>query len=173
MHLYTSLLLCTGFYNRFSEIRWHDVSRLLFLCKGNICRSAYCEAKARSLGLPAISRGLEVGDAQASTPKTIAEMAASRGLDVSHHRPRQFRESEILAADLVVAMEPVQAQKVEGETKRAGAQVTLLGLWHSKPRPYLQDPFGLSREYTEHCMQFMDVAVDRLKQLLDGNAHSY
>jgi protein-tyrosine phosphatase len=160
-----------GFYNRFYAIRWQNVRRLLFLCKGNICRSAYCEARARSLGLSAISRGLDVGHGLGSTPKTIVELAASRGLDFSCHRPTQFLESDILPGDLVIAMEPAQAEKVEQQAKRAGAQVTLLGLWHSEPRPYLQDPFGMSKQYTEYCMEFMDAAAERLKLLLESNGH--
>ena len=58
------LVLATAFKFGWSahwlQIKWEDVDRLVFVCTGNICRSAYAEYKARSLGMSATSFGIDV-----------------------------------------------------------------------------------------------------------------
>jgi protein-tyrosine phosphatase len=168
LHLQAMALFRFGVYDSFRELRWQDIHRFLFVCKGNICRSPYCEARAQSLGLPASSFGLEAGT-QGSTPKIITDMAARRGLDLSGHRPRRFHPADLQDGDLVVVMEPAQARKIEVYVRNRDVQVTLLGLWHPTPRPYLQDPFGMRLEYLENCMNFMDVATEQLATILTNS----
>jgi protein-tyrosine phosphatase len=165
LHLYTSLLAATGYYQRFRQIRWREVERLVFVCKGNICRSAYCEARARSLGLNAISRGLEAG-AQGATPPAVLAAASSRGMDLSGHRPALFRVDELAKGDLVIVMEPEQATRAEQAMAPGAAQITLLGLWHPQPRPRIQDPFGMPRTYIENCLAFLDACTKHLSSKL-------
>ena len=50
-----------GMYRSYRQVHWESVGRLVFVCKGNICRSAYTEAVAKSLGVAAISCGLDTG----------------------------------------------------------------------------------------------------------------
>ncbi|MGC1818407.1 MAG: hypothetical protein WA900_12230, partial [Casimicrobiaceae bacterium] len=45
----------TGRFTRYRSIDWPHVSRLVFICKGNICRSAFAAEKARMLGRHAVS----------------------------------------------------------------------------------------------------------------------
>jgi protein-tyrosine phosphatase len=170
IHLCTSALLCLGGYNRFRRVNWRHVRRLVFVCKGNTCRSAYCEARARTLGLSTTSRGLEAG-VQGGTPKLIVDLAASRGVDLSRHRPQQFRLTELVPGDLVVVMEPSQANAIRRQLDVKGIQITILGLWHQRVRPYLQDPFGLPELYLETCLTFMDTAIERLGLELIENEH--
>src|SRR4051812_36705278 len=40
------------------RIPWTEVERLVFVCQGNICRSAYADALARRAGLRSVSFGL-------------------------------------------------------------------------------------------------------------------
>jgi protein-tyrosine phosphatase len=141
LHIYASLLSAAGHYDRFLTISWDRIGRLVFVCKGNICRSPYCETKARSLGVVGISRGLEAGS-QGGTPKPLLKAAASRGLDLSSHQPSRFRPEELAPGDLVVVMDPEQAARIEGAALPQGVQITLLGIWHPKPRPDIQDPYG-------------------------------
>ena len=124
-----------------------------------------------ALGVLAVSRGLEAGS-QGSTPKSFVAAAASRGLDLSRHQPARFRSDELETSDLVIAMEPDQATQVERAIKPGGAQVTLLGIWDSKPRPYIQDPFGMSTTYVENCLQFMDACTEQLTRMLTTDGKS-
>src|SRR5262245_51985599 len=46
-------------YEHFADIDWARVQRLVFVCKGNICRSPYAESKATTMGVTATSAGIE------------------------------------------------------------------------------------------------------------------
>jgi protein-tyrosine phosphatase len=47
------------------------------------------------------------------------------------------------------------------------AQVTLLGLWCSTPRPVLADPYGLSDAYFDTCFGCIDEAVETLVRTVE------
>ena len=40
-----------GGYRAYRQVDWNSVERLVFVCKGNICRSAYAGALVTSRGL--------------------------------------------------------------------------------------------------------------------------
>jgi hypothetical protein len=44
----------------------------------------------------------------------------------------------------------------------AGAQLTLLGLWSTTPRPYVHDPNGLGQDYMAQCLDILDQGVRRI-----------
>ena len=74
-----------GRYRNYSNIDWASVDRLVFVCKGNICRSAFAEAVAKSLGMDAVSCGLQTvisAPANEDAVKTAREM----GYALDEHR---------------------------------------------------------------------------------------
>ncbi len=87
------------------------MTRLCFVCLGNICRSPTVEAVARTEFARA---GLDVVVASAGTAgyhigrtadaRSIA-FAARHGYDLSAHRARQFRRADFAAFDHVLAMD--------------------------------------------------------------------
>lgn len=156
-----SLFYGAGAFRNYQRIEWDRVKRVVFVCSGNICRSPYCEARARAAGLNASSFGL-AADPGKSANEVATEIARKRRLDVSAHRTRTATEYKPAGEDLLVAMEPEQARRLERLTAGSGAQVTLLGLWIANPRPFLQDPYGLSREYFETCFTILDEGVQRI-----------
>lgn len=145
------------------------VRRLVFVCKGNICRSAYAERKARSMNLPAISCGLRIR-ADMCPPDALAT-ASARGVDLSGHRPRSFEDIVLASGDLMIAMEPMQANQVHEAALATDAQVTLLGLFSTPRRPWLQDPYGLSAAYFSRCFEIIDSALTVLAAHLHENGH--
>ena len=48
-----------GGFREYRNIDWDAIERLVFVSKGNICRSAYAEAVARSLDIKAVSCGVQ------------------------------------------------------------------------------------------------------------------
>jgi len=168
LHLYASVLSAVGHYDRFLTISWDRIRRFVFVCKGNICRSPYCELKARSLGVAAISRGLEAGS-QGGTPKPLLKAAVSRGLDLSGHQPCPFRREELVPGDLVVVMDPEQAAQIERSALPPGVQLTLLGMWLPQPRPYIQDPYGMSQAYVENCLELLGACTEQLTRMLNSH----
>ena len=151
------LLYMLGVYNNYRRIDWDKIERLVFVCKGNICRSAYAEAVAKSLGVSAISCGLSTKlDAPANAD--AIEIADRRGVDLNQHKTTPINSAELRTTDLIVAMEPWQADSL---TRKLVSNhcITLLGLWWSPLRPHVQDPYGLSITYFENCFEYIDKSV--------------
>ena len=64
-HIGYQVVYLIGGMRHFTRIDWSQVRRLVFVCKGNICRSAYAAARSQTLGYPATSFGL-AADGEAS-----------------------------------------------------------------------------------------------------------
>jgi protein-tyrosine phosphatase len=140
-----------------------EVERFVFVCQGNICRSPYAAARARAVGLPSISYGLDVQREIPANTQARAE-ALKHGVDLSSHRSRAFDSGRSSRGDLLVSMEPTHL--IQLTTQHAGEprQVTLLGLWTKPPRPHIQDPFGRSPEYFNRCFHTIDAGVATLAE---------
>jgi protein-tyrosine phosphatase len=158
--IWETLRLRSG--TRLRDIDRRKVQRLVFVCKGNICRSAFAAELARGRGWFATSAGLE------ADPGVPADLQASacarrRGLDLAAHRAQLFDRLELRSGDLLVAFEPAHVAQLSNRAgARDGVQITLLGLWCTPVRwAYLHDPYGLSPAYFDACF-------DRIERGLKG-----
>lgn len=159
----------TGQFQIYSHIDWSRISRVVFVCKGNICRSAFAEHRCRSLGGIASSAGLEADTGKPANHRAI-ETARRWDTDLTAHRSTHIRERELRAHDLLVAFEPDHADMLRTYAKAApGAQVTLLGLWPEHGTfPYLHDPYGMSPEYFVNCFERIDRGLSGMLRRLAG-----
>ena len=130
-----------GVFSRWSHVDWSKVNRLVFICKGNICRSPYAEYRARSLGIDSISSGIEAGDG-ATVPSVAQECASFRGIDLSLHRSNPFDVSKLQSGDLVLGMEPEHISSLGLDSGIQTVQFSLLGIWKDSPAVFISDPFG-------------------------------
>lgn len=79
------------------------LTRVLFLCTGNSCRSQMAEGYARTLGegvIEAQSAGIE---AHGQNPRAIAAMAAD-GVDISAQESTRLNDAMLDWADIVVTV---------------------------------------------------------------------
>ncbi|GAC1602063.1 MAG: hypothetical protein NVS4B10_14150 [Myxococcales bacterium] len=152
---------CLGGYQRFRAIEWSRVQRFVFVCQGNICRSPYAEARGAAAGMRCASFGLDAPAGDRANP-AASKAARARGLDLGTHRSKPAGALSLEPGDLLIAMEPEQAERLRPLARKSGAQVTLLGLWCRPRRPHLQDPFGLSDAYFATCCSHIDRAVANL-----------
>ena len=145
-----------GYYRSYQNIDWSEVERLVFVCKGNICRSAYAEAVAHKMEVAAVSCGV---DTLIGSPAdiTAASVAKPRGYDLSAHKTQPVMYEILNSKDLIVAMEPWQADFLKENLSRKH-QYTLLGLWADPKLPYLHDPYGAVNEYFNKCFSTIDSA---------------
>ena len=163
-HQATSWLHRLGAYSELQSFDASRVLRLVFVCAGNVCRSRYAEARARVLGFEAGSFGLSADGR--SPPDAAAVLAARRrGIELLPRASRRAHDVRPTSGDLLVAMEPYQARALRRAHPRA--QVTLLGLWCSTPRPVLADPYGLSDAYFDTCFGCIDEAVETLVRTME------
>lgn len=149
-----------GCYRDYQQIDWKSVERLVFICKGNICRSAYAESIARVLGVDTISGGIDTTEGVPANKEAV-RAAAIRGVDLGGHRTRQVQCLSLKQGDLLIAMEPWQAKYLENCYGKQYA-CTMLGLWERPQRPYIHDPFGTSEEYFDICFGFIERSVKEI-----------
>ena len=73
------LLYLFGFYRVYQHIDFNTVSRLVFVCSGNICRSPFGEYIAKAKGLNAVSYGLQCRGGDKADPELYMKVV-SEGL---------------------------------------------------------------------------------------------
>jgi protein-tyrosine phosphatase len=147
-----------GVYRPLLDVDWRSVERLVFVCKGNICRSPYAEARAHALGIDAVSFGLDAaGGAHADS--NAFRNARLRQIDLSAHRSRPVDGSMLGPKDLVLLFEPQQVVQWHERLGETSAAVTLAGLWAKSQRPYLCDPYGRSDLCFQECFSVIDSSV--------------
>lgn len=156
-HWYQFRYLAGGF-RRYQKINWHSIDRLVFVCKGNICRSAFAEAVARSAGVEAISCGVDTRNGYAANDGAI-KTARLKGLDLDDHKTTTIQSLTFSDSDMLVAMEPWHVDYLR---KNIGDNCTLLGLWGCPESPYIQDPYGLSDEYFKNCFDYIENSVHEI-----------
>jgi low molecular weight protein-tyrosine phosphatase len=136
------------------------VRRLVFVCRGNINRSAFAAEVARTLGAHVASFGL------AATPDTLAcgpalTQARRQGYDLSLHQATHFSNYAYAEGDLVLVMEVRHAHQLVALGVPTHA-IALLGYWAAPRRIHLHDPQQLSLEYFATCFTVIESAVRRL-----------
>ncbi|MCM8749011.1 hypothetical protein NET02_07640 [Thermomicrobiaceae bacterium CFH 74404] len=118
--------------------RADGVTSVLFVCRGNTCRSPMAAALARKvLGseIEIQSAGIEACDGAPAAQNAVAVMA-ERGIDLSGHRARRVDAAGLASFDLVVALD-------------SGIAATLRALGVDPVRLVtldVPDPFGQSVE---------------------------
>jgi protein-tyrosine phosphatase len=154
------ILYQLGFYDAYKKVDWTSVDRIVFICKGNICRSAFAEEVGRSLGIDAISCGLDtIGGASADFNAIVA--AEKLGFNLNDHVSKPIMHLVFKKTDLLVATEPWHIEYVRKYLTREHA-CTLLGLWGNPVLPHISDPYGTSPEYFNKCFKFIQQAVDSI-----------
>lgn len=160
-HLAATVHMRFGYFREYQTVDWSRVERFVFVCKGNICRSAYAEARAVAAGFPAASFGIAARP-DASADETAINHAAARRISLSSHRTIALQAFEHQRGDLLVCMEPPQAKIVASRFAESRPQVTLLGLWAGSRRPWLFDPYGSGDAYWRICLDTVDSAIEQM-----------
>lgn len=106
------------------------MTKLVFVCWGNICRSpmaervAIRESEERGLDLDVESYGLSSEEAGNPIDRRAVRTLTANGYDASHHRARKVSAADLVDADLVVAVEPYQVDALKAIAP--GARIALL-----------------------------------------------
>jgi protein-tyrosine phosphatase len=158
--------LFTGRLYAFRLRRPETVQRVVYVCLGNICRSAYGDQVARELGLSVASFGLSTSTGAAS-PIAAVDAARRQGVDLHDHRAVDWGDFKVRPGDLFLVMEVRQAHELRRRLgDRRDVQVCLLGMWCSPVMPHLHDPFSLSSKYFDTCFKRVREATAKLSAAL-------
>ena len=159
----------SGALEQYTSIRPKQIRRLVFVCLGNINRSAFAAEVAKAHKARAISLGLSTTSGASAFEKAIL-MASTVGIDLSSHRATDFSEYSYEVGDLLLAMEVRHMQDLirRGIPARS---IALLGHWGTPRRIHIHDPHVLSDEYFQTCFLILHSATQRLiAELREGGA---
>lgn len=144
----------------FVEIRPESVQRLVFVCLGNINRSAFAHTVAASMGASTVSIGLSTTSGAPAFDKAIAT-APVYGFSLAEHRATDYSDYTYQPGDLLLAMEVRHARELirRGIPKDA---VALLGHWARPHRIHIHDPHKHDTPYFRTCFAIIHSAVANL-----------
>lgn len=137
------------------------IRRLVFVCHGNICRSAFADVLAREHGLNSASFGLSTANDKPAHPPVTAA-AAMMGHDLDAHRSLRVQDYLPAEGDLLLAMETRHLRKLAADPGLEAMPRTLLGLYTRPKTPHLHDPYQLSEAYTRVCLERIATAIPAL-----------
>ena len=158
-----------GGYRRYRRVRWSQVRRLVFVCRGNICRSAYAEYWAKARDLPAASAGIDtISDGGADA--MASRVAKKRNISLEEHRTTPIERFVAEAGDLLIAMEPAHVDAVKRQRWTVPYQITLLGLWIDSNGAVISDPYGSDEAFFENCFSLIEAGVSALEEQMIRNS---
>jgi protein-tyrosine-phosphatase len=151
---------------------------VLFVCKGNICRSPfaalYATERLRARGVDGVtcrSAGYSTTQAAASPPHAITA-ARTYGVDLAAHRPLPFAD-QARDVDVIVVMEAAHLDLLAGRLGVARDRLVLLPRFAPAAvagggyrRSNIEDPFGRPLDAFERCYAQTAAAVDGLVERL-------
>lgn len=137
-----------------------QVRRFVFVCLGNINRSAFGHALAIGHGLPVASFGLVSSTGKPAFPRGV-EVAAEMGVDMRSHLTTDLSDFVPQEGDLYLVMEMRHAQVLVVKGFQPD-RIALLGHWSRPQRLHLHDPHEHSHDYFRTCFTLIRSAVDNL-----------
>jgi len=138
------------------------IDNILFICKGNVCRSAMAEYISRKISgnfglsdLKFYSRGLDVR-VKNSSPLNAIVVCQSNGIDLSQHKSVMVDKGIVRDADLVFTMEYQQSRILLKHFPGISHKVFLLPRFYDKryaglSSTIIKDPYGRSMSDFQKC----------------------
>jgi protein-tyrosine phosphatase len=136
------------------------VERLVFVCLGNINRSAFAAEVARSLGAHAVSIGLSTTTGAPAYPMAVST-AREMAVDLGAHTATNLADYQRRPGDLLLVMEVRHVHRLIAHGVPPEA-IALLGHWSHPRRIHLHDPYQLSPAYFRSCFVLLQSAVTQL-----------
>jgi len=138
--------------------------RVVFVCLGNINRSAFAEQVARQHGLRCASIGLSTTAGAPATP-SARRLAPMLGADLDSHQATPIQQWVREDTDLLLVMEIRHARRLVAQGVPP-AQVAMLGHFGAPRRLHLHDPHTLSDAYFLSCFTLIRASVEGLAAAL-------
>lgn len=152
------------------------VKSILFVCKGNICRSPFSEyignkiALERSLkSVVSRSAGLQV-PISLSSPHEVLEVAEKFGVNLDAHKSIGITKILAESSDIIIAMESWQVIRLREMFPMYGDRIFLLPLFEKKANGWrwsydrynISDPYGKSLPYFQECFHRIEKCIIEL-----------
>lgn len=137
-------------FRRITSRKIELTNNILFVCKGNICRSAFAEYRFKMIvqenrdHLIIRSCGLEANPSGQS-PNDALTVAGEYGVELTNHVPKPVTSSYVDDADILLAMEYRQLKEIKKKYPMHKEKIRLLREFAPFPHNLLvniDDPYG-------------------------------
>ena len=122
-------------------------STVMFVCKGNVCRSPFAEQIARRDGRFArvTSAGYFPAEGR-QAPGFAREVAREHGASLEDHRSRRLTASDVREADLILVFDSENLDRVVRDFPQARGKTHLLGAFSASDPLIIEDPWSRERD---------------------------
>lgn len=159
--------LLVGVHRRDINSRFpRPVTRVLVLCKGNICRSPFADrwlhGKTSELNTPLeiSSAGLDTTPGKEAYPLATI-VSRDYGIDLGRHRTTMVSAELVTQADVILVMEVAHIRQLLEMFPDAGRKTFLLGHFaKEQPVTDIQDPYGGTPEEFARCYACLVAACE-------------
>ncbi|HEA52676.1 hypothetical protein LCGC14_0700350 [marine sediment metagenome] len=129
-----------GLFRRYTQ--WETPpERLVFVCQGNICRSALAEWVFKShSNIEAISLGLNTNTGKGANPRLLKIAYERKNIDLSSHKTMSVKDYVPGAGDVFVCMEASHIKAIE--SLGYSGPFLLLGSFGKKKTYRIHDPYS-------------------------------
>lgn len=153
---------------------------VLFVCKGNICRSPFAERLASKLEREGMNSGVRFGSAglhvpkPTSSPENAIHIARQFGVDLESHRSQSISLELVQSYDMIIAMEVWQYAELQASFKNHKDKLFLLPLLslNGQGKQYgyaafnIEDPYGgASRDFQECFGRISSFIIELLRHI--------
>lgn len=141
--------------------------KILFVCTGNICRSAMAEhllrhwSQERGLGLEVRSCGT-AAESWYEVPEHARALLAAEGVPAVEHRPSLLTREQLRWADLVLAMTRGHHEHIVELYPEFTPRTRLLREHAGFGESDVDDPIGRSREVYAACLEVIKESLEAL-----------
>lgn len=170
-HLYRRLKFVRLAYERVtaSKVLPHPVRSVLFVCKGNVCRSplaeGYFATKACKEGQVITVRSAGIETMPGRPAHVLAkEVARQHGISLDQHATTPLFQDLMQRSDLVFVMEVAQKDRVARLYPRERRKVFVLGQFCKRGSPDIDDPYSGTPEDFKLCFERIRESCDRVIQ---------
>jgi len=148
-----------------NKILPNNISRVVFVCKGNVCRSAVAEWCFKSNSdIECCSVGLDTTSGNGANER-IRELSRSYGISLDGHVTTAIEDFAPAPGDLFICMEPNQIEQLE---QKIGARpAVLLGFFGRPQSAYIHDPYNANEVFAEGCIKYISSAVSCFSERLN------
>ena len=152
---------------------------ILFVCKGNVCRSPVAEYYLKKLlkernipGFSVESAGLNKASSFSLSPPVLAIEAAKKfGIDLSHHSSKRITEEMISKSGVIFVMDKENYKYISKFAPNARNKTSLLGIFGESTSIEIPDPAGKelaqyikSFSYIVECIDNLMIALNERLQ---------
>lgn len=161
-----------------------QIKSILFVCKGNICRSPFAEHLSskhfsKSNQLLFSSAGIQV-DHPIPPPKEAIFSATNFGIELRDHKSRQINCKLMESYDMITVMETWQYTYLKKKYRKFKNKIFLLPLFEKSPRMSLgsyyihniKDPYGKNIIEYDECYNRIENCIAGLFSTINGDMES-